>query len=179
MSNSSIVKDVASSYRLEMIVVGLIVAMSVINPIVKTQWELFEETRFYRDLAGLTPFRSVIIEKVTIENNEITISGTLVKQRDCEIVVRSAWARDWNGVLRRATVIIGGKENPPPIKRPVSDEPQAMGPITIRPDGDFVPQDAVLFLTHECWVDSKNENEPRHLERQSNKFFDVEWKDTP
>ncbi len=146
----------------------IIIALWVASVAVAPFWVQFEQSRLYRDWVGITPFRSVQIEAATVRAGSIAVMGTLIKQRDCEIVGRSVWVRDSNGTLRAATFQSGPVPGLPPVKRYVSGDRQSFGPIIITPEGDFVPTGAVMFATHDC-PDG----------RQSNVFFDVEWGDYP
>lgn len=125
-------------------------------------WHLVQEARAYRDFYKQTPFRDVEVLSVSATALKITLTGTLIKQRDCQAV---------GGTI--AQVVVGGVAlpatfeafDPPgtPASRAVSPAPQAWGPWVITSPVPW-PDEARMFRTHRCGDDE-----------QTNMVFSVEW----
>jgi len=120
------------------------------------------DTRMWRDITGVTPFTDVVITRVETSEHELTVWGTLIKQRDCQTFALPIAQVVVDGVQWPAEFIIG--ESPSqPSSRPVSAYPQEFGPWTIRTEMSW-PDLARMYRTHNC-----------DGEFQTNEVFSQEW----
>lgn len=120
------------------------------------------DSRAVRDVRGVTPFHDVRILTVDATAMTITLTGTLVKSRDCVTVGNAqAWVERDGQLFPAAFEVLESAATP--ASRPVSPLPQAWGPWRITSPVAW-PDRAMMFRSHDCDGDV-----------QSNEVFNMAW----
>lgn len=65
------------NFRLDVWVLAALMFYVIVAP----QWQQFKETRTYRDLAGITPFKDVEVFGTTLDGTGLLANGSMVKVR--------------------------------------------------------------------------------------------------
>lgn len=145
-----------NSLKKELKVAGIAILFGIFwfiaLPVVSNKASLFEDSRLYRDVVGLTPFKDVEITSTRVFNegtNWIEIEGSFVKVRCTKTDLDSAWTRGPDQVLHPATVNFSLEANETPSNRPPSGDRLYFGPWEIY-SLISEPESAVLFVTHVC-----------------------------
>lgn len=125
-------------------------------------WVNLSESRFYRDLMNLTPFKRVEIHKVVIEGDTMTIWGALQKVR-CTKVGGHAYTQGADGYNYLAQFSPADEHPLTPENRPTTGRAELFGPwfiISVIPN----PERASFYPVHRCNGILEN-----------NVFFDTPW----
>lgn len=123
-----------------------------------------EESRAYRNVMNLTPFKDVDIHKVVVDGDTMTVWGSFEKVR-CGKVAHHAYTRGDEGYNHHAQFSSADESFLTPENRPKTGHPEFFGPWKITSSIPN-PARASFYPVHRC--DGIIE---------SNLFFDLPWED--
>lgn len=134
----------------------------------------FNEQRWYRDLARLTPFYEVqlLYSSVGPQAIEITIGGSLIKRR-CDFNDLFGYIHADNGIRYRVPVHTDAE--PVQGNRPPSDSAESWGPWSITTDDN--PNFPVTAVPVKWEVIAEHIKCPTEPVTQRNLFIGGEWED--
>lgn len=137
------------------ILLGVVVAL---DPL----WQRVNDSRWWRDLTGQTPFRDVEITAVSATRLELRVSGWLTKVHDCTPIGAPIVHVIKDGKVAFAVFSADEPEGTPP-SRAASGRPTPFGDWVITSSVPW-PDRAVMYRTHDC-----------DGNRQTNEVFDIPW----
>lgn len=123
-----------------------------------------EESRLYRDVANLTPFKSVEIEKVSVSGSTMTVWGSFEKVR-CTKTGHHAYTRRDSGQNHLADFSAADEHPLTPANRPKTGRSEPFGPWVIT-SSIADPAYASFYPVHKC-----------NGIIQSDRFFELPWTD--
>ena len=142
----------------------LVVLAILTYAVVQNSWHRVEETRFYRDLVGSTPFQDVEIDRTEVSDDGQTLRvwGSFRKSR-CDKFDHAAYTRKIDG--HRWLARFSTEEGPlQKYSRPAGRFSETFGPWVIT--SMIKDPDYALFVPyHSC---------PEGV--QTNLFFEVPWR---
>lgn len=106
------------------------------------------ESRAYRDLLGLTPFKNVHVTYALVDGDSIVVQGDLVKVR-CDKLVAIAYTRYNGHPVQVARFYVDDEPEGTPPNRPAMEDAQAFGPWRIVSRIPS-PDRASLVTIHKC-----------------------------
>lgn len=143
------------------ICVGLVVAVAIF--ILPSLSNHLMESRWFRDVARLTPFHSVTVDDTHLTDGGALVVGQMVKRR-CEYHHLTAYVIFSNGYRRRVHLDTS-PEGGPQGNRPSSRSSEAWGPWKIVAAGRGIAR-WEIFAHHKC---------PERGTIQSNLFATGDW----
>lgn len=150
-----------------------LVVMILLITFTSSLFSRVENTRWYRDMARLTPFHDVRIKRVTIKENRMSlvIEGSLRKRRCTR---KDITVYTWRDGRPQVPGIFSNEEEAPqtPVSRPPTGLAQTFGPWTIT---SIVtePDWASMWVTHEC--EARQPDGATILRYQYNEVFRLPW----
>lgn len=120
------------------------------------------DDRWFRDLMHQTPFEDVVLTETEITENVMTVTGTMIKTRDCQLSDEPIIQVVKDGIVRVAH-LEGLAPRPTAIHKAVSNMPQEFGPWEITSELMW-PNRVFVYVTHLCGNDY-----------QTNLFFTQDW----
>lgn len=128
----------------------LIFAVSLALVAMQALSHMLAESRTWRDLTGQTPFHSVTVDDVSLDDLALSVSGTMIKRR-CDIVRLSAYVVRSSGVAVRVAIDTAPEDaTRPQGNRPALPDAQYWGPWVLRPLDVDPPQAWSIYAHHNC-----------------------------
>ena len=124
------------------------------------QFDSITESRFYRDLYGLTPFYGVHVHYIVPHEGSVSVGGEMIKRR-CEYADLHAFATFYDSPRRRALLSTAAEDALGVVgNRKPSTQAETWGPWTVFwPTDKPQPDEWEIYASHWCPVLDANGNE--------------------